>query len=102
MDLVSAMQYFFDAHLFADRIFIGDPVFHFHSLCDFAMQMHDELSSPLACTSAALSPRHIPAMDCVEGSGQRLRVRGRWPQVSNMLVRNATRVRQMVPRSVWL
>jgi hypothetical protein len=79
MDLVSAVQDFFYTEAFADCIFAEDFVFKFNSICDFAMQMYDDVP-PFARSSATLPSRRVAAKDFVEGSGQRLRVRGRWPQ----------------------
>ncbi len=45
MDLVSAIQDFCNVQTFADCILAEDSVFQFNSLCDFAVQMHDEVAS---------------------------------------------------------
>ena len=45
MNLVSAMQDFFNVQAFVDYIFIEDFVFHFNSHCDFAYRMHIEVAS---------------------------------------------------------
>jgi hypothetical protein len=45
VDLVSAMQDFFNVQAFVDFILAEDSVFQLNSLSDFAMQMHVEVDS---------------------------------------------------------
>jgi hypothetical protein len=45
VDLVSAMQDFFNVQAFVDFILAEDSVFQLNSLIDFAMQMHVEVDS---------------------------------------------------------
>jgi hypothetical protein len=57
MDLVSAMQDFFYAQAFANFIFAEHSIFHFGSLCNFSIQVHDEAPLRRAC-----APRSIHAV----------------------------------------